>query len=131
MARFAWTEFFRLAQQLSADRARLHDDEALRRTAASRAYYACYHCALALARRRGYNASAANLASFGVHERLIRWMQSQDDRTLAQVGGQLLTLKALRVDADYFSQQFSPESTATAVAIAKRLLRHLGTSPPT
>lgn len=103
MAVFAWREFLRLAEQMATDTTEFGANEALRRSAASRAYYACYHEAEAVALARGFVHSSNNN-----HAQLITWLRSQRDQRLCTMGGTLSTLKAHRVHTDYYNNRFSP-----------------------
>lgn len=117
MAVFAWQEFLQLAEQMEADRKTFGMNEAIRRSAASRAYYSCYHEAESMALARGYVHSSRNN-----HAQLITWLLSQQNQTLCTMGGQLLTLKKQRVHADYCTRRFSPHNAKQAVSQAREFI---------
>lgn len=102
MAAFAWHDFLRLAERMATNKKDFGGNEALRRSAASRAYYACYHEAEALACAHGFVHQLNNN-----HAALINWFRSQSDRSLCSMGGVLATLKQNRVHADYEPRSFS------------------------
>jgi uncharacterized protein (UPF0332 family) len=51
---FDWSEFFSLAEALTSNPGLPGPEEAALRSAASRAYYAVFHCALNLAKEEGF-----------------------------------------------------------------------------
>ena len=85
---FSWTEYLRLATELSR-----HADEASQRTATSRAYYAVFHAATLHARANGYAERS--------HGRLWKMYQADPDenaKRLSLLGNQM---KMARENADY------------------------------
>jgi len=89
-AQFDPRAFFTLAQSLGAP----GQQEEHRRSAVSRAYYACFHVArLALERRGRWQAGAVN-----AHQAVINELRRRNRRHLAV---RLAWLKGRREDADY------------------------------
>lgn len=117
MAVFAWREFLRWAEQMATNPQAFRANEALRRSAASRAYYACYHEAEAVALARGFVHSSNNN-----HAHLVKWLRSQRDQRLCTMGGTLATLKAYRVHADYYNNRFSPHRAQQTLRQARTFM---------
>ncbi len=97
--------------------------EIRRRTAASRAYYGCYHLFLAYAKARGYAFSKDDRK--GMHEHLLQALPDylEDDDDLIQMFKDLETLKTLRRDCDYrLAENIPYESVAFAVERAEHIV---------
>ncbi len=92
---FSWQEFAELAIQLASER----QDEASRRTAISRAYYAAYHAASALVRDRDLHPPDQQLSHWLVWK-LIRDSHLPNCQEISQRG---FTLRDARVWADYLN----------------------------
>ena len=97
---FCWNDFLQLAKELSQSPAQLGPREAVLRSAASRAYYAAYHCALALANREGYDDDARDT---GTHAALRKHFRTQPkERELhLKIADRLEKCCRLRIKADY------------------------------
>lgn len=87
---FDWDDFLALGERLAAS-----DDEASRRTAISRAYYAAYHAAAAFARAAGM------LPGGHTHQRVWDAFARDPDADRATVGAAGDGLRQRRQAADY------------------------------
>ncbi len=128
---FEWTGFFDLAQEL-ASQPNASNHEALCRTVASRAYYACFHASQAVAKQRGYwpevefavpaagetravgtseqhggQPGTLSSTNLGYHERLIAWLGQQGDPNVVALADSLRDLKVKREWADYHPRHFT------------------------
>jgi uncharacterized protein (UPF0332 family) len=93
-----WAEYLEFARDLvqQASSPSLHQ-EAMLRSAISRAYYCAYHAA-----RHFINQQGARTAShYNSHEGVIRWYGEQPRRQYHAVAVKLGRLKDNRVNADY------------------------------
>ena len=101
----------------------LEDEEAMRRAAVSRFYYAAYHCGIAFVYERGFT----NLnGKGGPHRQLWRWFSSQDLGQIASLGHQL---RDSRHVADYkLGKEFSAQLAQTCARRAEKLLEAIETS---
>ena len=113
MTDFDWSDYLPLAERLAAD-----NDEAARRSAISRAYYAAYHAAARYVRARQL------LVDNHTHQTVWRVLAGDADpaRQHAGVSGQ--RLHYLRTEADY-RQPFPGDiaaKTAGALADARQLI---------
>lgn len=82
-------------------------NDALTRAVISRAYYACYHHALAQAKTHGFNAANARNGpagdpKMGTHELLIDEMTKSKNQELRQCAARLRKMRTHRVNADYY-----------------------------
>lgn len=119
MTPFAWTDYLTLAWTMA-----MAPDDASRRSAISRAYYACYGVAADYALSRGFPHSVVT------HDRVWRWYRQMDD----PVGWDINTLghriKDRRVAADYRAHDGRVASQARIVCgWAEELLALLRTLP--
>ena len=99
-------------------------NEAISRAVISRAYYACYHHALARAKANGFNAAAARHGAagdpkMGVHALLISEMEKSDILELRQGASRLKKMRTHRVNADYELQTPLVVSCAQILKTAK------------
>ncbi len=108
-----WRELLDLANAIAAGM----KEEAARRTAASRAYYAAFHCANAYLGIEGYTGHRA------VVEALL---SSQSNRDVA-AGRMLNQAMRRRVKADYrLSQGFTDQDMRACMGDATRVVNMLG-----
>ncbi|MHB8255393.1 MAG: hypothetical protein ACYDEV_17330 [Acidiferrobacter sp.] len=92
--------------------------EAERRSAVSRAYYACFHAAKHYLQAHG----VPYLTSGGSHERVINALNDAGDASVKITARKLLRLKAKRHVADYkLNNPFGAYETHLSVALAKRI----------
>jgi uncharacterized protein (UPF0332 family) len=92
---FDWTEYLQLAQHLVGQDVTA-SDEAKRRTAISRAYYAVYNEARHFARQHDFRDE-----QYGNHRALIDYYLKESRREWKNVGVNLERLRNLRNTADY------------------------------
>ena len=92
---FNWIEYLHLAQNLIGQEV-LVSDEAKRRAAISRAYYAVYNEARKLARLRGFAGSQLDN-----HRALIEYFHNEALRECKSIGANVQRLREWRNNADY------------------------------
>lgn len=95
---FDWPDYLTLAQALSGDNTAAPSEEARLRAALSRAYYAVYGTARAVARAQGYVPQRAIETS---HQGLIRYFKESPDRVRKSIGANLERMQKNRERADY------------------------------
>jgi hypothetical protein len=122
---FDWRDLLSLAESLA-----LQPEEAARRAAISRAYYAVFHQAKALVEAREGPLSL----SVDSHERVWRDLERKG-RGLARIGQDGRRFKRLRVAADYevalprLDQQLQ-EALALARSLDERIAKEQAAPPP-
>lgn len=95
---FDWPEFLAVARALSGDDSASMSEEARMRSALSRAYYAVYGTAKAVARARdGYEPKTTETS----HQGLINHFKKGPGRTRLAVGANLERMLRNRIQADY------------------------------
>lgn len=97
---FDWSEYLTLARALSGEDDVVTSKKARQRAAISRAYYAVYGTARAVARSQGYMPQRAETA----HQGLIDHFKGSPDRARKAVGANLERLLWNRVSVDYESR---------------------------
>jgi uncharacterized protein (UPF0332 family) len=120
---FNWDEYFTLALELAGISLVPPgaSEEARLRAAISRAYYALYHAALAVAQRRdGYVEPTISL-----HSALISHYRFHPDSTVQPIGDDLRQLRNIRAQADYQSQPPSGTFNRDDVLMHLQLAEHL------
>ena len=121
---FDWTEFLTLAEALQSDPSMPGPPEAALRSAASRAYYAAFHCALNHARNEGF----APHYSGEDHARVRAYFRDQgSNETRRKISVELDRLYDQRRRADYLDVLGKrPDSLAShAVGLARSVIRNL------
>lgn len=117
MGNYKWTDFYNYADEIIHSS---HPNETIYRTAASRAYYACYHQALILA--HSVDPSKIKLTFTG-HKELIEWFKTKTSHPdFLNIGQTLFALRDCRHDADYHSQRFKKEMASLSISRAKQLI---------
>lgn len=96
---FNWVEYLLLAKGLETDPGTPGPCEAALRSAASRAYYAAYHCALDFACREGFEPYESGEDHRGVQKYFLDTIQRNKVR--GRVAKELGRLLKRRNDADY------------------------------
>lgn len=124
---FDWREFLILAEGLVSHPESLGSPEASFRSAASRAYYAAYQCALEFACEEGFEPYYGESGHVYLQKHFSRHRPS--DKTYRKISVQLNRLRDLRVKADYQpALPGSPESLArSAIGMANIVLTCLDT----
>jgi uncharacterized protein (UPF0332 family) len=123
---FDWREYLALSEKLKANPNLVGTPEASFRSAASRAYYAAYQCALEYARSEGFEDRFGDSS----HKYLQKHFSERASSITAHKGIslQLNRLRDIRVKADYRSNIKYPESLASsAIGMAKKILCYLDT----
>jgi uncharacterized protein (UPF0332 family) len=127
---FGWGDYFQLAQALFDDSSRFGNqlEEAVLRTAISRAYYSAYHHAVDIAvERDNFRAEITEQA----HQRLILHFMYSTDEDYKQIGNDLDRLRKERNRADYDEPIKRPSSMAThALLVARFIIEKLDSLPP-
>ena len=122
---FDWTEFLTLAEALQSDPNSPGPPEATLRSAASRAYYAAFNCALGFACREGFVPKKSGFD----HQRIQTYFTTfkPPDPTRGKIGKELNRLCDHRRRADYEDTLGKrPDSLAChAVGMAKRVIENL------
>jgi uncharacterized protein (UPF0332 family) len=113
---FDWNEYLVLAERLARDQ----PNEAMLRSAISRAYYAVYHRASQYIRSKSLVLPSQRLD----HKIVWRTIKSGSDLRRQDVGNRGDALKQKRVKADYYGvfQGDLPRSTQDALLEAQELL---------
>lgn len=112
------TEILALARRLATMGG---EDEAARRAAVSRAYYAAYHRCLALATERGYRFSRGQ--GRGSHAALLEFLKQSSDPQLKRLGRSLGAMRDWRTEVDYSLRAAVPPRRAQdAIERAERIL---------
>lgn len=95
--------------------------ETRQRTVMSRAYYGCYHLALAFAQSTGYKFD--NNAGSGRHQHLMDYLQrAARDGELRQALNNLVTLRNRRTRADYHLRRcITFEDSREALDLAREI----------
>lgn len=104
MTAFEWGEYLTLALRLANE-----PDEASRRSAISRAYYACYGIAASYALSRGFPHSVVT------HDRVWEWYLRLDDPSGGRINELGKRIKDRRVVADYRANDDRIATQARAV----------------
>jgi uncharacterized protein (UPF0332 family) len=119
---FNWREYFTLAEGLKAQPNLLGTPEASFRSAASRAYYAAYQCALEYACTEGFEPCYGDDS----HKKLQKYFSTHSSPNQAHkdISLQLNRLRDIRVKADYRLNKLDyPETLASsAIGMAKIIL---------
>jgi len=111
---FDYRDFFVIAEDLGQ-----REDQAARRTALGRAYYAV----LGVALRALPVTEQARIGSGQIHDRVWARYMASTARPARQIGGAGLRLRTLRRQADYRDDlNFSAADLRTALADARRAL---------
>lgn len=122
---YAWTEFLILAKALYSDPESPGPTEAALRSAASRAYYAAFHCALDFACEEGFEPTYSG----DDHRSVQRHFRNCEppDQTRKKLATELDRLHGHRREADYFNTlRRRPRSLAElAIGMAERVFRYL------
>lgn len=112
---FDWAEYLRLAEELALR----HDDEAARRSAISRAYYAAYCQACAYLNQKEVPIPHGE----GSHDRVWRSFINLPGRTHSGIQANGDRLKRKRVLADYNAQAVtSVQDVTSAIQVSKNIL---------
>lgn len=99
------------------------------RAVVSRAYYACYHHALAAAKANGFDSRDA-IEGLGSHARLIKFLKAHaTEGLLRQYGTRLEKLRDQRTHADYDLDK-PLVSSCTQVLTSAASFIQLGKQPP-
>lgn len=120
---FEFAQFLLYAQRLAA---RTDCDEAERRSAVSRAYYAAYHAT----RKRLLIAAASTVhTAEGSHEKVWNLAKVSPDESIKLAGKAGERLKERRVEADYRPHvECTAVKVRDAIRIAETIVRHLAAS---
>ena len=112
---FEWRDFLSLARSLEAASASPGPAEAAQRTAASRAYYAAFHCAISVGMQEGYipHYSGEDHKRVQAHFREFRTPDADTRQAHKKVAAQLDRLLDYRRMADYID---TPTTTPRALA---------------
>jgi uncharacterized protein (UPF0332 family) len=94
---FDWSDYLALARALRGDADVTPSEEARLRSALSRAYYAVYGSARAVAISSGYTRQRFDTS----HQALIRYFQESPDRARKAIGVNLERMQKNRERADY------------------------------
>jgi len=104
-----------------------HQDEAYRRSGASRAYYAAFHLGIALQTRFKIT-NAGDNTRMGRHERLSWAMENftsdvpDQGKRIRTLGGKLRQCHRLRIRADYYlTQAFSVQDAMQTLSEARQV----------
>lgn len=124
MSSFEWREFLQAAKEIFPRVQNLRQvemrDEALCRIGISRACYAAFHAAAQLV--------DTDAVPGGTHERVIRALKSNADRTYRRIGSDLDTLRTMRVRADYLSERYPPRGYNDNAVLELQLALHYADS---
>jgi uncharacterized protein (UPF0332 family) len=122
---FNWTEFLTLAEALASDPSSPGPPEAALRSAASRAYYAAFHCAFNIARQEGFVPKYSGDDHKGVQVHFRK--NGPADRVRRKIAKDLGRLYDHRRKADYSDTLGKrPESLANhAIGMARNVLSQL------
>lgn len=122
---FDWTEFLTLAEALQSDPNSPGPPEAALRSAASRAYYAAFNCALKFARKEGFVPEKSGFD----HQKIQAYFSTfkPPNPVRGKIGKELSRLWDHRRRADYDDTLGKrPDSLAYhAVGMAKRVIKNL------
>jgi uncharacterized protein (UPF0332 family) len=121
---FNWREYLSLSEGLKSHPDLVGTPEASFRSAASRAYYAAYQCALEYARTEGFEDRFGESS----HQYLQKHFSKRASSSEAHKGIslQLNRLRDIRIKADYRSKVKYPENLASsAIGMAKKILYYL------
>lgn len=129
---FDWIDFLTFAERIQCDPDHPGPPEAALRTAASRAYYAAYHCALTLAMQEGYVARSIAGDHRGVQEHFRQCGQNQNPRVRKKISTELRRLIDHRHWADYDDDiPKKPDYLAVhAIGMAKAIIANLDSLTP-
>jgi uncharacterized protein (UPF0332 family) len=129
---FDWIEFLTFAERIQCDPDHPGPPEAALRTAASRAYYAAYHCALTLATQEGYATRSIAGDHKGVQAHFRQCGQGPGGGVRKKISKELGRLLNHRHWADYDDViSKKPESLAEhAVGMAQRIIANLDSLTP-
>lgn len=125
---FDWTDYLNLAISLQLDPESpdlFGLSEAAFRSAASRAYYATFHCALDLACREGFRPTSSGEDHWAVQDHFRNYVPP--DTLHSEVARELNLLHIRRKDADYEDHfEGRPKNQATlAINLARSILENL------